>query len=158
MPTSPARKPAARKPAAKRTSPATAAAAKQEAQAKAEARVVAEAELEAAKAAMIEQFKNLQLPEPEYDADGYEIIPSKADEPGGTYKFTAGGHRFELPNLQYLPLSLAKVLETAESDADAFQAIIDRYAPDLMEHVDASQIMHISKRWQDHSKGLTLGE
>lgn len=132
------------------TSPAKTAAAKA-------AKTTQEAEAEAERLAMLEQFQNTVLPEPVLDEDGYETIPDKAAEPGGSYKFVVAGKRYQLPNLQYLPVNIAQQLPKL-GDTDGLNLVLSRYAPDLLEHSTADQLLHISKRWMEHSKGLTLGE
>lgn len=132
------------------TSPTKAAAAKAEAAAQ-------EAEVEAQRLAMVKQFQEMVLPEPVLDEDGYETVPDKSTEPGGSYKFTVRGNRYQLPNLQYLPVNIAQQLPKL-GDQAGLELVLSRYAPDLLEHATADQLLHISKRWMEHSKGMTLGE
>lgn len=142
----------ARKPNS--TSPARQAAKKATADRAAEA---AAAELQAARDEAMRRFAEYEPGPAQLDADGYEIIPDRAQEPGGTYKFRVGGEAFELPNLQYLPMAIAQQLPHLD-EAGGMQLVLSRYAPSLLEHAHADQFMHISKRWIEHSKGLTLGE
>jgi hypothetical protein len=102
-----------------------------------------------------EEFRNLVLPAPEFDADGYEIIPDRSALEGQSYKFKVSGKSYTLPNLQYLPVSLALGGKT-EDEVNA--AVFGRYAPDLLEYASADQLKHIIKRWTDYSAGVGLGE
>lgn len=138
----------------------TAAAKKAAATRKANLEAQAAAEVDAAKEAhakAMEAFQAYEPGAPVLDADGYEIIPDKSKEPGGTYKFVVDGERFELPNLQYLPFSIAKELPHLDEN-QAMEMILGRYAPALLDHANPDQFMHISKRWMGHSQGMTLGE
>lgn len=140
--------------AGKTGNPATAATAKREAAAQA---ALNKAEQAAAAARIQEQFKALVLPEAVLDDDGYEIIPDKSALAGGSYKFKVKGQGFTLPNLQYLPMGIAQQLHTM-NEAQAQSVIFGRYCPDLLGMASADELMHVMKRWQDHSKGLGLGE
>lgn len=140
------------------TNPARSAAAKKAAETrKANTAATAAAEIEAAKAAAMEAFTAYEPGAPVLDADGYEIVPDRAKDPGGTYKFVVDGNRYELPNLQYLPFNIAQQLPHMD-DNQAMELVLSRYAPGLLDHASPDQFMHISKRWMAHSKGLTLGE
>lgn len=154
MTTAPATKRASRSgnPAVKAEATQTAAAKKR---AEIEAEAKARAEQEAARAKAREDFQNLVLPAPELDEDGYEIIPDKSQLEGQSYKFKVGGNAYTLPNLQYLPVSLALGGKTEE---ETHAAVFGRYAPDLLNHASADQLTHIFKRWTEHSKGVGLGE
>lgn len=143
------------------TNPARSAAAKQAAATrKANLEAAAAAEVDAAKEAhakAVEAFQAYDPGVPVLDADGYEIIPDRSKDPGGTYKFVVDGERYELPNLQYLPFSIAQQLPHLDEN-QAMTMILGRYAPTLLEHAHPDQFMHISKRWMAHSQGMTLGE
>lgn len=115
----------------------------------------ARAAQEAAQAKAREEFKALVLPEPEFDSDGYEIIPDKSQLAGHSYKFKVGGRAYTLPNVQYLPVNLALGGKTEE---EVHAAVFGRYAPDLLEYCSADQFRHIIKRWTEFSGGLSLGE
>lgn len=147
------------KRAARSGNPATKAQAKADAAASRKAQIEADEEArrlrEEAKLRAQEEFRNLVLPEPELDDDGYEIIPDKSKLEGNTYKFKVGGQPYELPNLQYLPVELALGGKT-EDEVNA--AVFGRYAPDLFAYASADQLRHIMKRWQSYSAGVGLGE
>jgi hypothetical protein len=102
-----------------------------------------------------EDFKNLVLPAPVLDEDGYEIIPDKSTLEGQSYKFKVAGKAYVLPNLQYLPVNLALGGKTEE---EVHAAVFGRYAPDLLDYCSADQLTHIFKRWTEYSKGVGLGE
>ena len=156
MTTAPATKRAARSgnPAVKAEAAKETAAAKR---ARIEAEAMARATQEEAARKAAEEFANLQLPDPELDEDGYEIIPDKSRLEGQSYKFKVGGKAYELPNLQYLPIGLALRFESMSED-DVHAAVFGRYAPDLFDHASADQLRHIMKRWQTYSQGVGLGE
>ena len=136
------------------TNPATAAAKKRaDIEAEAAARAAQEERIRKAR----EDFENMVLPAPVLDEDGYEVIPDRSALEGGSYKFKLAGNAYVLPNLQYLPISLAQSL-TRGTEAEANAAIFGRYAPGVLEHASADQLMHIIKRWKDHSAGVGLGE
>lgn len=139
--------------------PAVRAAAAKETAAARRARLEAEAkaaqEAEEAKARAAEEFKNLVLPAPVLDADGYEVIPDNSQLEGQSYKFKVGGRAYVMPNLRYLPVNLALGGKTEE---EVHSAIFGRYAPDLLDHCSADQLRHIMKRWTEFSKGVGLGE
>lgn len=149
------------KRAARSGNPATKATAAKETAAAKKARIEAEAAERAAQEARIrkaqEAFKALELPAPEFDADGYEIIPDKSKLEGQSYKFAVGGKRYTIPNLQYLPASLGMRLGNMSQD-ETVTAVFGRYAPDLLDHCSADQLQHILKRWQEYSQGVGLGE
>ena len=145
----PARSAAAKKAAETRK-------AKQEAEAAAELEQ-AQAAAKAAHAKAMEAFNAYDPGEAVLDEDGYEIVPDRSKQEGGTYKFTVNGERYELPSLQYLPLDIAQKLPHMD-EAQAMNVILGRYAPGLMSNASADQFMHISKRWTAFSQGLTLGE
>lgn len=149
------------KRAARSGNPATkASAVKETAAAKAkriEAEAAQRAEIEAAKAKAAEDFRNLKLGAPELDADGFEIVPDRSTLEGQSYKFKVGDQAYVLPNLQYLPVGMAMKLQTG-TEQEIQAAIFGRYAPDLLDHASADQLMHIMKRWQEFSQGVGLGE
>jgi len=149
------------KRAARSGNPATraaAAAAAKKTKAEVEAEAAARAEAEEAQRKAREQFENMVLPAPEFDTDGYEIVPDKSKLEGGTYRFKVDGQAYELPNLQYLPVALAQRMMNASSAGEADAMIFERYAPGLLEHASADQFMHVIKRWKDYSAGVGLGE
>lgn len=137
--------------------PATAAAAAAKKRADIEAEEAARAAAEEAKRKAQEAFQNLVLPEPELDADGYEIVPDRSKLEGGSYKFKVNGKAYVLPNLQYLPANLGLRLGQL-SEGQVYAEIFGRYAPDLLDHASADQLQHILKRWQNYSAGVGLGE
>lgn len=139
---------------AKSGNPATAAAAKK---AKIEAEARDAQEKEAAKLKAQEEFRNLILPDAVLDDEGYEIIPDQSALEGGSYKFKVAGVAYTLPNLQYLPVSLAMSFSKMQ-ETDVNAAVFGRYAPGVLDHASADQLRHIIKRWTDHSKGVGLGE
>lgn len=149
------------KAAARSGNPATKAAATKAAAAKKRADIEAE---EAARAAQAEarakaqeDFRNLVLPAPELDEDGYEIVPDKSKLDGQSYKFKVDGHAYVLPNLQYMPASLGLRFGQL-SEGEVYAEVFGRYAPDLLDHASADQLQHILKRWQNYSAGVGLGE
>ena len=150
------------KRAAKSGNPAVRAAAKPrktkaEIEAEAAARAAAEEKQAEAQRQAREAFENMVLPPLELDADGYEIVPDKSTLEGGSYKFKVGGNAYVLPNLQYLPVSIAhKLMHAPEDEANA--AIFSRYAPGLLDHASADQLIHVVKRWREFSAGVGLGE
>jgi hypothetical protein len=149
------------KGAARSGNPATKAKAAAETAASKKARIEAEAAERAAAEERIrkaqEAFQNLKLPEPEFDEDGYEVIPDKSKLEGQSYKFMVGGKKYVIPNLQYLPASIGMRLGKM-TEEDVHTAVFGRYAPDLMDHCSADQLQHILKRWQEYSQGVGLGE
>lgn len=152
MPTAPARKPAAKSPAARSGNPATKAAAARAAKAEQDA---AQAEQDRLAAEARAKFESLVLPAPVFDDEGYEIIP---EPEGGAYRFKVRGQAFTLPKLQYLPLAVAQQLKAAETEAEAQAVIFERYVPELLVHAGQDEMMHVMKRWTEFSKGLGLGE
>lgn len=144
----------AKKPASRSGNPATAAAAKRAEEARARQD---QEEREAAAAAVREQFASLKLDAPVLDDEGYEIIPDPGGKDGGMYKFRVKGQAFTLPNLQYLPLGIAQQLGSL-TEAQAQSLIFGRYCPELLDVASAAELMHVMKRWQDFSKGISLGE
>jgi len=145
------------KRAAKSGNPATRAAAARKTKAEIEAEAAArEAAAEAQRQAR-EAFEKMVLPEAEFDADGYEVIPDKSKLEGGSYRFKVGDQAYVLPNLQYLPVAIAhKLMNAPEDEANA--AIFGRYAPGLLDHASADQLIHVVKRWREFSAGVGLGE
>lgn len=145
------------KRAARSGNPATRAAGKAKTKAEIEAEAAARAAQEEARRKAQEAFENLVLPEPELDADGYEIVPDKSKLEGGSYKFKVDGKAYVLPNLQYLPANLGLKLGQL-SEGQVYAEVFGRYAPDLLEHASADQLQHVLKRWQNYSAGVGLGE
>ena len=118
----------------------------------------AQAAREAQGARIREEFANLELPAPVFDEDGYEIIPDRSAEEGGSYKFKVKGQPFILPKIQYLPLAVAQQMKDAQTDTEAQLVIFQRYAPDLLAYAGSDELLHVMKRWTEYSKGLGLGE
>lgn len=119
---------------------------------------------EAARLKALEAMSDVDLAEAQYDEDGYEIIPvSKGETDEGSYKFVVDGKKYRLPNLQYIDIDLALSLQDLDEFA-AFKAIFGRYAPKLVKRIDSDQLLHIGKRWMEHSEfvgeksGVSLGE
>jgi hypothetical protein len=133
-------------PASKSGNPATRAAV---AKIQAEQEAEDAARQEAAAAHVRARFASLELPAPVFDEDGYEVIPDLSNEEGGSYKFKVRGQAFTLPKLQYLPLSVAKKLQEAKTEAEAQSLIFERYVPELLEYAGADELMHVMKRWTD---------
>jgi hypothetical protein len=145
------------KRAARSGNPAVRATATKKTKAQVEEEAAARAAQEEAQAKARKAFEDMVLPPLELDEDGYEVIPDKSMLEGGSYKFKVGGNAYVLPNLQYLPVSLAHKLMSAPED-EANAAIFGRYAPGLLESASADQLLHVVKRWREYSAGVGLGE
>lgn len=119
---------------------------------------------EAARLKALEAMADVDLGAAQLDEEGYEIIPaSKGETDEGSYKFKVDGQKYRLPNLQYIDIDLALSLQDLD-EFSAFKTIFNRYAPKLVKRVDSDQLLHIGKRWMEHSEfvgensGVSLGE